>query len=241
MCSIQSLRVVPVGLGPQLPQQLTHGYTLYWLSFPSFLPTPVSPSFFLGHFSNKRPAPKFFSQDLLWEKPKLPQGTDSSAVVLSKRIYVTPSKALFSTSWYPHSLVCVPQKQILTQGFHCKLFIWEVIPENAVRVRKGDREGLEDIKGLLSNQLLLWAAGAQSWGGIWNTVEQASEMSCPRDEAAWVLSQQLYIWHGLREAVGILPSTSGMTALRLTMTVWPEKRSSGGASQFAVSSLWRQR
>lgn len=75
---------------------------------------------------------------------------------------MTPSKALFSTSWYPYALVWIPQKQILTQGFHCKLFIWEVIPENVVRVGKGDREELEEIKGVLSNQLLLWAAGAQS-------------------------------------------------------------------------------
>lgn len=75
---------------------------------------------------------------------------------------MTPSKALFSTGWYPHALVWTPQKQIVTQGFHCKLFVWEVIPENAVRVVKGHREGLEDIKAKLSNQLLLWAAGAQS-------------------------------------------------------------------------------
>lgn len=42
------------------------------------------------------------------------------------------------------------------------MFIWEVIPENAVRIGKRDRKELEEIKGILSNQFLLWAVEAQS-------------------------------------------------------------------------------
>lgn len=59
----------------------------------------------------------------------------------------------------------LPQKQILKQGFECKLLMWEGIPGSTCRdVGSGTVKEKKPMEEVLLNSTLLWASGLDTPG-----------------------------------------------------------------------------
>lgn len=109
------LRCVPYSLSGwsqrdwahSLPQQLTHGYTLFFfVLYPCSSLSLLLPGTFLKYMPGTQ---VLFSGPALGESQTTTRHRQQCSCIIKKNLNV-PSKALFSASWYPHALVWIPQK-----------------------------------------------------------------------------------------------------------------------------------